>query len=318
METVPCPISGSTDFTLYLQVPDRFDASGKKQWRLLRSCASGLIMLNPRPDSSEITRHYHTGPYDPHLLAQNNPSFRERAYLAARSLLLGYRASLILSECVKPVNQLSILEIGCSTGDLLNFFHRRKGIPIANLAGVEPEREAAVYARERFGLNISPALSDTTYGKIRFDRIILWHTLEHIHAIHETLEYAAQQLAPDGVLIIALPNPESYDAKHYRENWIAWDAPRHLYHFPPGTLEKLLEQHNLSLFKQLPYFPDTLYNYYHSEKLRCRRAGRPFTLLWIGSALCRAMIAAGRGMLRPEESSSCIYFARKKGLDVQP
>ena len=317
METVPCPISGSTNFTPWLQVPDRFDASGKERWQLLRSSASGLIMLNPRPDNSEIALHYHTGPYDPHLAAQNSSTLRERVYLAARSLLLRYRAGLILQECVKTREQLSILEIGCSTGDLMNYFHRRKGIPLNNLAGVETDREAAAYARERFGLNISPSLSDTTDGKIKFDRIVLWHTLEHIHTIHETLEYAAQQLTPDGVLIIALPNPESSDAKHYRENWIAWDAPRHLYHFVPETLEKLLEQHNLSVFKRLPYFPDTLYNTLHSEKLRCRRSGKSFTIWRIASAFYRAMIAAGRGMLRTEESSSCIYFARKKERDVQ-
>ena len=311
METVSCPISGSADFTPWLQVPDRFDSTGIKRWTLLRSCASGLIILNPRPDSSEIAIHYHNGQYDPHLHAQNSSTFSERAYLAARSLLLRYRASLILKKCRKPVEQLAILEIGTSTGELLNYFHRKKGIPLKNLAGIEPDREAAAYARKRFGLNISPSLSDATEGEIRFDRIVLWHTLEHIHAIHETLDYATEQLAKDGVLIIALPNPESYDAKHYRENWVAWDAPRHLYHFVPETLEQLLEQHNLRVINRQPYPPDSLYNTLHSEKLRCKSAKREFHAPQLGAALLKGIAAAGIGALLPMNASSLVYFVRK-------
>ena len=312
METVYCPISGSAEFTAWLQVPDRFDTSGKVLWQLVRSEASGLVMLNPRPDSSEASLHYPAGSYDPHLHAQSSSSMRDRAYLAARSLLLSFRASMILHGAAKPLRRVSLLEIGCSTGDLLNYFHRRKGIPVDNLAGVEPDREAAAYARERFGLNISPSLNDTIDGKIKFDRIVLWHTLEHIHAIHETLEYAAQQLTPDGVLIIALPNPESSDAKHYRENWIAWDAPRHLYHFVPETLEKLLELHKLRVVKQLAYLPDTLYNTFHSEKLLCKRENRGFHAPQLGAAGLKAITASAIGFLWPMKASSIVYFVKKK------
>jgi 2-polyprenyl-3-methyl-5-hydroxy-6-metoxy-1,4-benzoquinol methylase len=318
METAPCPISGSADFTLWLQVPDRFDATGKEQWTLLHSCASGLIMLNPRPDSSEIAHHYHTGQYDPHLHVQNSATRAERAYLAARSVLLRYRARIILKECRKPLQHVRVLEIGSSTGELLNYFHQKKGIPLSNLVGVEPEPEAAEYALTVFGLKVYPSLSDAGDGEMRFDRMVLWHTLEHIHAIHETLDYAAKQLAPNGVLIIALPNPESYDAKHYQENWIAWDAPRHLYHFVPETLEKLLDKYQMSIFKQLTYFPDTLYNNFHSEKLRCKRVGKSFTVLRMSYALCRALVDVVKGVFWPGEASSFIYYAKKDNRTLKP
>ena len=309
METVPCPISGSADFTLWLKVPNRFDPSGKEQWSLLRSTASGLIMLNPRPDSSEIAHHYPRGLYDPHLHQQNSATFSSKAYLAARALLLRYRGRLILQETSKPRQQVRVLEIGCSTGDLLNYFHRHKGVPLQNLAGVESDAEAASHAQQFYNLKVSRSLPDA--GDSKFDCIVLWHTLEHIHAINETLDHAAEHLAPDGVLIIALPNPESYDAKQYKENWIAWDAPRHLYHFPPGTLEKLLEQHNLKVVHRQPYLPDSLYNTLHSEKLRCKRAKRGFRAPQWGAALLKGIAAAGIGTLLPRQASSLVYFVRK-------
>ncbi|MEI6652621.1 MAG: class I SAM-dependent methyltransferase [Chlorobiaceae bacterium] len=308
METVPCPISNSIEFTPWLQVPDRFDSSGKTRWKLVQSCASGLIMLNPRPDSSEIAVHYRNGQYDPYLHKNSSSSLGERAYLAARSLLLRYRASLILNGAFKPFHKLSILEIGCSTGELLNFFHRSRGVPLDHLAGVEPDADSAAYAREVFGLRVSPLLQE---GAEKFDRIVLWHTLEHIHAINETLHAVSSLLEPDGVLVLALPNPASSGANYYRENWIAWDAPRHLFHFMPGTLEKLLEQHHLRVFRRKPYFPDALYNTFYSEQLRCKSQGGRFNLRQQGIALGWAMVSLDKEALWPKKASSFIYFARK-------
>lgn len=309
MESVPCPISGSADFTPWLQVPNRFDPSGKEQWSLLRSTASGLIMLNPRPDSTEIAHHYPRGLYDPHLHPHNSPTFSSKAYLAARSLLLRYRAHLILKGTSKPLPQVRVLEIGCSTGELLNYFHRHKGIPLQNLAGVETDAEAASHAQQIYNLKVSRSLPDA--GDSKFDCIVLWHTLEHIHAIHETLDYAAQQLAQGGMLIIALPNPESYDAQHYREHWIAWDAPRHLYHFIPKTLEKLLQRHNLRVINHQPYLPDSIYNTLHSEKLQCKSEGRGFHAPQLGIALLKGIATATIGTALTRQASSLVYFIKK-------
>ena len=309
MESVPCPISGSADFTPWIQVPNRFDPSGKEQWSLLRSTASGLIMLNPRPDSSEIALHYPRGLYDPHLHQHNSTTFSSKAYLAARSLLLRYKARIILRGTSKPLRQVRVLEIGCSTGELLNYFHRHKGIPLQNLAGVESDAEAASHAQQVYSLKVSCSLPNDGGGK--FDRIIVWHTLEHIHAIHETLGNAAQQLAAGGMLIIALPNPESYDAKQYQENWIAWDAPRHLYHFVPETLEKLLERHNLKVVHRQPYPPDAIYNTLHSEKLLCKSEGKGFHIPQLGTALLKGIAAASIGAVLPRQASSLVYFVRK-------
>jgi len=305
MESIPCPLSNSKEFVPWLKVPDRFDVSGKIRWQLVQSCDSDLIILNPRPDSREIASFYHCALYDPFLHKRNIATLRERAYLVARSLLLRYRARLILGSSLKPVKTLSILEIGSSTGDLLNFFHR-SGVKLAHLTGVEPDSASAAHAREHFGLTISPSLAGL---KGKFDRIVLWHTLEHIHDLHETLRTVTKLLEPDGVIVITLPNPVCAGANHYRENWIAYDAPRHLYHFMPGTLAKLLEPYGLSIVRQQPYFPDAVYNSIYSEELACRVNGQQFTIWRIIGALFRGTLEAGSGILWPGEGAGVVYFA---------
>ncbi|NTW69886.1 MAG: class I SAM-dependent methyltransferase [Chlorobiaceae bacterium] len=315
MEQIPCPISNSTSFTPFLQVPDRFDPTGIAKFSLVRSTFSGLIMLNPRPESAEMADHYLCQSYEPYLNRHSVSTIGERVYLAARSLLVGYRASLILKGWRKPLNDLSVLEIGCSTGELLNYLHQKKGTEQKNLAGVEPDCKSLDYGRAHYGLKIYPSFAETAQGigdQKKFDRIVLWHSLEHIHDLHETLSLANTLLDQEGVIVLALPNMESHDACHYRENWIAWDAPRHLYHFVPDTLEKVLALHQLQLAGLQPYLPDSLYNTLNSEKLRSEREGGKFGALQFGDALRQAIVAVITGVLWPLKASSIVYFVRKK------
>ncbi|TLU83245.1 MAG: class I SAM-dependent methyltransferase [Chlorobium sp.] len=311
MEIPPCPISLSTEFSSFLHVSDRFDTTGEKKWNLVRSCKSGLLMLNPRPGQAEIPFYYRNGRYDPHLTGEDTTCSGEQIYLALHRLLLGYRAGIIIQETQKPAHKLSVLEIGCSTGDLLDYLHRKKGIPLQQLAGIEPDTAAAEHARSAFNLEIHGSIHSGMWEARTFDRIVLWHALEHIHTINETLARISEMLAPEGRIVIAVPNADSFDAEHYRENWIAWDAPRHLFHFSPGTLEKLLERHKLRILASRTYFPDTLYNFFFSEKLACSNLKKPFHLFSKAWALFKAGFYGGRSIIHPGRSSSLVYFAVK-------
>jgi SAM-dependent methyltransferase len=312
METVPCPICGSTVSSRFMDVPDRFDATGEKRWTLVQCPCSGFIMLNPRPGPQEIGAFYPSGLYGPHLSGSGPASPGTRAYLAARRLLLRYRASFVLKNSRTPLHELSILEVGCSTGELLGFLNRKKGIPLTRLAGIETDAAAAVHAREQFGLDIHPEIPGCAWEQRAFDRIVLWHALEHIHAIGETLERLKRLLRKDGVMVIALPNPACPEAALYRENWVAWDAPRHLYHFTPGTLEKLLEKHGLRISESMPYFPDAIFNIVYSEKLAGARENKPVSIAGLPGASLKAAWRLPLNSFDPGGSPGIVYFVRRE------
>ncbi len=297
------------NFTPWLNVFDRFDHLVTSHWELVQSCESGLVMLNPRPDHTEIAEHYPDGIYEPYLLTKKNVSFTQKVMLSARFLLLHYRCHLIFKETAKPNNQHSLLEIGCSTGELLHFCHCHKGIPIKNIDGIEPHAPSAEYARKNFGLRVTEIIQDD--GAKKFDRIVLWHTLEHIHALHKTLHTLKELLAPEGIMVVALPNHDCWSAKRYQKNWIAYDAPRHLYHFLPETLAKLLEQHDLTIIKQLSYFPDALYNNLYSEQLACKKSDEKFHVARIASAIIRGGMDAISGIMDPNHADTLVYFIKK-------
>lgn len=313
METLSCPICGSPDFEPLLELRDRFDPSVR--WQLVRSPSCGLLMLNPRPGATEIHSYYHEGPegaYDPHLHETLACSKRDRIYLSARRLLLHLKAAFVLHGKQKAAGTLRVLEIGCSTGDLLNHLHRKKGIPSENLAGIETDGRAAAIAENCSGAAIYRCGIDELERESMFDRIVFWHALEHLHDLKGTLAGTAGRLQRNGVVVVALPNPESRDARRYRENWVAWDAPRHLWHFTPSTLAELLKPHGLEIFRTEPYLPDIFYTCWYSEKLAAEARGRSFGFQNMASAIRQSAFGVASAIFGLRHASTLVYFIRKK------
>jgi hypothetical protein len=66
--------------------------------------------------------------------------------------------------------------------------------------------------------------------------IVFWHSLEHLRGARADLEQAAGRLEPAGVLVVAMPNSASLQARVFGERWFALDLPRHLVHVPAAAL----------------------------------------------------------------------------------
>jgi hypothetical protein len=57
-------------------------------------------------------------------------------------------------------------------------------------------------------------------------------------------------LEPDGVLQVTVPNWSSWQARVTGRSWLHLDVPRHLYHFDPVTLARLLRDSGFAIDKQ--------------------------------------------------------------------
>jgi 2-polyprenyl-3-methyl-5-hydroxy-6-metoxy-1,4-benzoquinol methylase len=80
----------------------------------------------------------------------------------------------------------------------------------------------------------------------KFDVIAIWHALEHLPAPWLVVQKAAERLAPGGVLLIAIPNIESYEFSILKERWRHLDTPRHLYFYPADSLVALCQANGLT------------------------------------------------------------------------
>jgi hypothetical protein len=135
--------------------------------------------------------------------------------------------------------------------------------------GVEPDSGARKIAS---GLGLRTYQDKVELNRsnpgITFDVITLWHVLEHVTDLEETLSFFKTRLNRNGILIIAVPNYTSYDAQHYKQHWAAYDVPRHLYHFEINTISKLLSGSGFELVKTLPMKFDSFYVSMLSEKYK--------------------------------------------------
>jgi SAM-dependent methyltransferase len=89
-----------------------------------------------------------------------------------------------------------------------------------------------------------------------FDLVILWHVLEHVQSPRDMVREVARILKPGGTLLVAVPNFGSWEAQWSRDRWFHLDVPRHLTHFTPKTLGRMLGEAGL---------PITDINFFSSE-----------------------------------------------------
>ena len=74
-----------------------------------------------------------------------------------------------------------------------------------------------------------------------FDVIAMWHVIEHLPNPWEVLECIAEKITTNGILVIAAPNPDSFQFHIMGRYWPHVDAPRHLMLIPVKSLVEKLE-----------------------------------------------------------------------------
>ncbi len=137
----------------------------------------------------------------------------------------------------------SALEMGCGDGLMLDAL-RRKGWMVA---GTERTQEMAEFAKKTLGLQVYVGgLEEIPKGQ-KFDLIILFQVLEHLNDPVTVIKQCAELLAPEGKLIIAVPNSKSWQSRYSAASWFHLDVPRHLFHFSPTSLQYALHIAGLTI-----------------------------------------------------------------------
>lgn len=290
-----CPFCLHKDIQYHFTATD-YSVSGEsfEVWRCMQ-CAGEYTQRAPA--ASDIGKYYASDNYISH--SDTRKGMMSQIYHRVRARMLQSKSRLL--EQWQGASQKRLLDIGCGTGYFLNTL-QQKGWQVQ---GVEVSEGARHFARERFGLQVADTLSAVQgSGAQHFDAITLWHVLEHVHDLDAYWQQFGQLLAPQGTLIIAVPNHQSYDARHYWVHWAAWDVPRHLYHFSPKSMEILAKRHGFEIAekRQLPF--DPFYVALLSEKYRRSGFG------WLRGGIT-GFWSWLQGSLHTERASSVIYILRR-------
>ena len=228
---VPCHVCSSTDEATYIEA---------RGYRIARCKNCGLWFVNPQPTVDELREFYTT--YD------DGEQWRNREEHFNR---------VVRKAVLRLKRRGAVLDVGCGSGNFLRCM-KEAGF---SAFGIEPSLPGSEYARDEHGVDIYHGLIEdylAIASSRQFDVITLLNVLEHLTRPAETLRCLNQLLAPDGVLVIIVPDARFHDnvgrmrrlfgfADPY---WIerpnsflsGFKLPDHLCSFQPSTLASLLRR----------------------------------------------------------------------------
>jgi 2-polyprenyl-3-methyl-5-hydroxy-6-metoxy-1,4-benzoquinol methylase len=288
-----CPVCAKTEFKNFIVVQDK--SVSQESFVIVQCENCTLKFTNPRPDEASIGAYYASEEYISH--SNTSKGLMSKAYKLVRTFTVKDKVNLINSFAGKKG---TILDYGCGTGHFLAGC-KKEGW---NIKGFEPNEVANKNASEVTGSFIERT-SLTNFEQESFDVITLWHVLEHIHSVNETFQQLLKLLKPGGIIITAVPNADSLDAQNYKENWAAYDVPRHLYHFNQATMKRFLKKHKVEFLETKPMKYDAYYVSLLSEKYK---EGKSNMFVSVMSGYKSNSYAEKNDL----DYSSLIYIARKK------
>ncbi|MEZ6041056.1 MAG: class I SAM-dependent methyltransferase [Planctomycetaceae bacterium] len=274
-QRVPCALCGAADShriwrmtDVHCGVPGEFD--------IVRCAVCGHMFLNPRPVNDHLGRCYPED-YGPHQSQVSDGQAQEAESQGAESqgaesqgsgtadlsaerpwylrvIPLRHVPGLkrlylwLLDDRSQPVPEATdagggsaarALELGCATGTYLQKLKAAGWQAV----GVEPSEKAALKARSA-GLTVQTGTLDTIEFSPDdvFDLAAAWMVLEHVPDPAATLRQLFGVIRPGGKLLFSIPNAGCWEAIVFGRHWYAWEPPRHLHHFTPDSIRRLLTQ----------------------------------------------------------------------------
>lgn len=132
----------------------------------------------------------------------------------------------------------TILDVGCGRGDFLALMKDRGWM----VSGLDLDKRIAGHGRKT-GMDLRHGgLEDARFPDNSFDAVTFWHVFEHLRNPYWALKECYRILRPDGLLVVAVPNIDSWQARLTGKGWFHLDPPFHLYHYSSKNLAGLLRK----------------------------------------------------------------------------
>jgi len=267
--------------------------------QLFHICECGSCSLRftqDIPDADAIGSYYKSDTYVSHT--DTKEGLVNRLYHFVRKRTLRQKAALLQRQTGLRAGRL--LDIGAGTGAFAGAMQKAGW----QVTALEPDSETRERAKRIHGLDLLPTTELPALEPASFDAITLWHVLEHVHELHHYIEQIKRLLKPGGCIFIAVPNYTSYDAGYYCQFWAAYDVPRHLYHFSPASMQRLLQQYQLQITDCRPMWFDSFYVSMLSSGYKPGGGGL-LKASWVG------LVSNIKALFKRQRCSSLIYIIKK-------
>jgi SAM-dependent methyltransferase len=266
LEEIACPLCGGVACIRVLTGRDNLCAV-PGEFHVVKCTNCGHLYMNPRPAAESLAACY-PAQYGPHQAAPAPaPAGGVPAAAAAAPVRPWYLRWLplrhipglkrfytwLLDDLSQPVpdaaehrrvrgiaaeKPLKALELGCATGRYLQRLQQAGW----KVQGVELSESASSRAAAA-GLDVHCGVLETLPGAAdEFDLAAAWMVVEHVPDVRGTLQELHRRLRPGGRLLFSIPNAGCWEPRVFGAAWYVWELPRHLHHFTPQSITKLLTE----------------------------------------------------------------------------
>lgn len=275
-----CPICQASVVRSQLSVVANADGRLANGYRVLTCARCDTAYTFPRPDEDALTQSYARGIYrDPE---------------GGRFFLIDAALNWLQEMRLREIGHFKIggdlLDVGCGKGRFLASARRRGW----KVYGVETSPGQIAQARVRYDLQVfRGGLPDIGLPDGTCDIVTAWHVLEHVSDPAAALAEIRRILRSDGVFVMEVPNFASLQSRLGRELWFHLDVPRHLLHFSPTSLERLLREQGFQIVERRFLSPEL--GLYGMLQTLINRTGLPPNWLfrWLKKSLSKAESSAG-------------------------
>ncbi|MFN0109577.1 MAG: class I SAM-dependent methyltransferase [Blastocatellia bacterium] len=140
-----------------------------------------------------------------------------------------------LNDLKRFVGSGRLLEVGCSTGEMLATARES-----FDAVGVEADSASSRVASQRGLQCFNGALADAKFGGASFDVAALYHVIEHFPSPRAEMVELHRVMKPGGWLAIETPNIANFWFRLLGARWRQF-IPDHIFFFTPQTLTRLCE-----------------------------------------------------------------------------
>lgn len=215
-----CPACDGQEWRAFLLAADIYNGV---RYRILRCRTCGLAQTEDEEQASSPESYVYRGSPD-----------AGRRFGPMQWVLRVFRRKRLKGLPAKEVGRA--LDVGCGDGSFLGALAQHGW----DVYGTELSASIAATARERLGDRIRVGgIGEAGFSPNSFDLVTFWHVLEHLEDPGYALAEAGRLLKPDGRIVVAVPNINSWQAGWFTDEWLHLDVPRHRWHFSPETLGAL-------------------------------------------------------------------------------
>lgn len=239
----------------FLITNEKFKITEDKETRVLKT--------TPTPKEEDLPSYYSSEAYASHQERANTSVLW--VYMRVRKIAMKSKIKLISTFSTKTGD---LLDFGCGLGSFLSATHAKGW----SSYGIEPHQKAKTKAKKISGREVYSTIEEAQKTNKKYDVITLWHSLEHVVDLGKTIRFLYNSTKKEGKVVVAVPNHQSFDAKHYKNFWAAYDTPRHIWHFDQKSITNVFKKQGFFLERKRLMMWDAFYISILSEKNKRSRA----------------------------------------------